>query len=225
MAPATVTAQGGKKATAVQTAAALPALPIQLPPAFGESLNAPIRRAEFSQENGIRGAQVFANLCKDEGLAALFCCPGNYTVINALAEVGVPCYGGRAEGSMVAAEDGFSLVTGEVTASSGTAGTEGPGFAHMIMDIAAARFASTPLLILASNMRLAQEDSQRGMQFLMQQPITENIRKWAKRITQPSRIFEYGAYAFRNLKSGVPGVVHLDFPGEVAGAVHRSVEA
>jgi len=32
----------------------------------------------------------------------------------------------------------------------------------------------------------------------------------------PDRVWEYGAYAFRNLKSGVPGPVHLDFPGEVA---------
>ena len=34
----------------------------------------------------------------------------------------------------------------------------------------------------------------------------------------PNRVHEYGAYAFRNLKSGIPGPVHLDFPGEVARA-------
>src|SRR5260221_4691578 len=45
--------------------------------------------------NGMSGAEVFAKLCKEEELAALFCCPGNYTVINAIAAAGVPAYGGR----------------------------------------------------------------------------------------------------------------------------------
>ena len=76
--------------------------------------------------------------------------PGNYTVINAIA--GVPTYGGRSEGSMCTMADGFSRVTGEVTACSGT---EGPGFTNMIMNIAAANGARTPLLVLASNMELA----------------------------------------------------------------------
>lgn len=71
--------------------------------AGADSMNAPIRRADFSTEGGISGAQIFANLCKDEGLAALFCAPGNYTVINAIAEVGIPCYGGRNESSMASA--------------------------------------------------------------------------------------------------------------------------
>src|ERR1035438_8718740 len=33
---------------------------------------------------GMTGAEVFAKLCKEEDLAAMFCCPGNYTVINAI---------------------------------------------------------------------------------------------------------------------------------------------
>ncbi len=39
---------------------------------------------------GMSGAEVFAKLCKDEDLAAMFCCPGNYTVINAMAAAGIP---------------------------------------------------------------------------------------------------------------------------------------
>src|ERR1700719_627557 len=30
---------------------------------------------------GLSGAEVFAKFCKEEDLAAVFCCPGNYTVI------------------------------------------------------------------------------------------------------------------------------------------------
>jgi thiamine pyrophosphate-dependent acetolactate synthase large subunit-like protein len=165
--------------------------------------------------NGMSGAEVFAKLCKEEDLAAMFCCPGNYTVINAIAAAGIPTYGGRTEGAMCAAADGFSRVTGEVTACSGT---EGPGFTHMIMNIASANSARTPLLVLASNMQIAGDDREQFIQTGYQQPITTGIKKYGKRLTAPNRVWEYGAYAFRNLKSGVPGPVHLDFPGEVARA-------
>ena len=165
--------------------------------------------------NGMTGAEIFAKLCKEEELAALFCCPGNYTVINAIAAAGVPAYGGRTEGAMCAAADGFSRVTGEVTA---TSGTEGPGFTHMIMNIAAANAARTPLLVLASNMQLAGEDREQFIQIGYQQPTTEGMKKYGKRIIAPNRVYEYGAYAFRQLKSGIPGPVHLDFPAETARA-------
>jgi thiamine pyrophosphate-dependent acetolactate synthase large subunit-like protein len=180
--------------------------------AVTDSLAAPPQRVEFPAE-GMTGAQVFANLCCDEDLAALFCAAGNYHLINEIAQVGIPCYGGRTEGSMCSAADAFSRVTGEVVACSGT---EGPGFTHMIMNIGAANAAHTPLLVLASNTRLASEDNRNFIQFMYQQPVTEGMKKYGKRITVPSRIYEYGSYAFRHLKSGVPGVVHLDFPEEVA---------
>ena len=167
------------------------------------------------------GAQVFAKACKEEGLAALFCAPGNYTVINAIASEGIPCYGGRTEGMMCAAADGFARVTGEVAAASGT---EGPGFTNMIMNIAAANAARSPLLVLASNMTLALEDTEQGIQRVYQQPTTEGMRKYGKRLINPERVHEYAGYAFRQLKSGVPRPVHLDFPGEVARRAFESPE-
>src|SRR5271166_1846115 len=164
---------------------------------------------------GMTGAEVFAKLCKEEELAAMFCCPGNYTVINAIAAAGIPAYGGRTEGAMCSMADGFSRVTGEATACSGT---EGPGFTHMIMNIASAHAARTPLLVLASNMQIAGDDRETFIQTGYQQPLTTGMKKYGKRLIAPDRVWEYGGYAFRNLKSGVPGPVHLDFPGEVARA-------
>lgn len=183
-------------------------IPKEIPAALAESP----KPATF-EGKGMTGAEVFAKLCKEEELAALFCCPGNYTVINAIAAAGVPAYGGRTEGAMCAAADGFSRVTGEVTA---TSGTEGPGFTHMIMNIAAANAARTPLLVLASNMQLAGEDREQFIQLGYQQPTTEGMKKYGKRIIAPNRVYEYGAYAFRHLKSGIPAPVHLDFPAETA---------
>ncbi len=187
---------------------------IRIPKEIPESLNEAPKVGSF-EGTGMTGAEVFAKLCKDEQLAALFCCPGNYTVINAIAAAGIPSYGGRTEGAMCAAADGFSRVTGEVTA---TSGTEGPGFTHMIMNIAAANAARTPLLVLASNMQIAGDDRERFIQTAYQQPTTEGMKKYGKRLIAPNRVYEYGAYAFRQLKSGIPGPVHLDFPAEVARA-------
>jgi thiamine pyrophosphate-dependent acetolactate synthase large subunit-like protein len=169
----------------------------------------------------MNGAQVFARACAQEGLAALFCCPGNYQVINAIAAEGIPTYGGRTEGSMCSAADGFIRVTGEIAACSGT---EGPGFTHMIMNIGAANAARTPLLVLASNMTWGGDDTERNIQRGYQQVTTEGLKKYGKRLIDPKRTWEYAGYAFRQLRSGQPGPVHLDFTGEVARESFESAE-
>ncbi|MBZ5559979.1 MAG: thiamine pyrophosphate-binding protein [Acidobacteriia bacterium] len=163
----------------------------------------------------LTGAQVFARVCKEEGVAALFCCPGNYPVIHAIASTGIPSFGGRHEGSMAHAADAFIRITGELAVCSGT---EGPGFTDMICAIASANAARTPLLVLASNMAMYQEDTEAGIQLGYQQPTTEGLKKYGKRLINPKRVHEYAGYAFRQLRSGVPKPVHLDFPAEVASA-------
>lgn len=191
--------------------------PIAPPEDLGESLAEAPDPAVFP----MNGAQVFARACKNEGLAALFCCPGNYQVINAIAAEGIPSYGGRTEGGMCAAADAFIRVTGEIAACSGT---EGPGFTNMIMNIGAANAARTPLLVLASNMTVARDDTEQGIQRGYQQPTTEGMKKYGKRLITPSRVYEYAAYAFRHLRTGVPRPVHLDFTGEVARARFESTD-
>ena len=84
---------------------------INIAEAFTQSLAEDPKPGKF-EGRGMSGAQVFAQLCKEEELAALFCCPGNYTVINALAAAGIPSYGGRSEGAMCSMADGFSRATG-----------------------------------------------------------------------------------------------------------------
>ena len=160
------------------------------------------------------GAEVFAKSCKEEDLAALFCCPGNYQIINAISAAGIPAFGGRSEGSMTSAADGFSRCTGEVTACSGT---EGPGFTNMIMNIAVAHRARTPLLVLASNVTIATDDREYFIQTGYQQPTTEGLKKYGKRLIAPDRVHEYTAYAFRNLEDrragpGAPGFSGRDLP-------------
>src|SRR5215813_4242951 len=114
----TVIAFGENKANAADTAENRP---IKVPDEFAQAAKAAPAKAAFP----MTGAQVFARVCKEEGLAAFFCCPGNYNVQNAIAIEGIPTYSGRNEGAMCHAADAFTRITGEVAA---TSGTEGPGF-------------------------------------------------------------------------------------------------
>ena len=184
---------------------------IRIPDEIPRTLAEAAKPANFP----MTGAEVFAKFCNDEGVAGFFCCPGNYNMINAIAAEGIPSYGGRCEGNMVSAADAFIRVTGEIAA---TSGTEGPGFTNMIMNIGAANAARTPLLVIASNKTIGEDDTEHGIQTAYQQSQTDGLKKWGKRLITPNRIYEYAAYAFRQLKTGVPKPVHLDFPGEISRA-------
>ncbi len=212
-AAATAALAGGGAAAAQsqQAAGAVSGSAIRVPAEFAAAASTKGKDFTFP----MTGAEVFARACKEEGVAALFCCPGNYTVVHAMASAGIPAFGGRHEGSMAHAADAFIRSTGELAVASGT---EGPGFTDMICAIACANAARTPLLVVASNMSMGQEDTEAGIQLGYQQPTTEGLKKYGKRLINPRRVHEYAGYAFRQLKSGVPKPVHLDFPSEVASA-------
>jgi len=197
----------------VGTASAQEAPPaeIKLAPEFVEGLKAGPTPKDFP----MTGADVFARACKEEGVAGLFQCPGNYNITHAMTFAGIPTWSGRHEGSMAHAADGYARMTGEVAACSGT---EGPGFTNMICAVAEANAARTPLLVLASNMNIAGEDAEQGLQMSSpyQQPTTDGMKKYGKRLINTKRIWEYAQFAFRQLKSGVPKPVHLDFPTEIS---------
>ena len=125
-------ALGGAGATAaalgaggVARAAEGDAKPITIPNEFESAKHAPLPAVDFP----MTGAQVFARACKEEGVKALFTCPGNYDVVHAIGDTGIPTYSGRHEGALCHAADAFCRATGEIAA---TSGTEGPGFTNMI---------------------------------------------------------------------------------------------
>src|SRR5687768_1904455 len=169
------TAVEGQQGSQNAPAAADAPPPIRVPAEFAADANA----APVTFSFPMTGAQVFARACKEEGVAALFTCPGNYPVTHAIASTGIPAYGGRHEGSMAHAADAFIRVTGEIAVASGT---EGPGFTDMICAIACANAARTPLLVVASNMSIGAEDTEGGIQLGYQQPTTEGLKKYGKRL-------------------------------------------
>ena len=193
--------QGSQNPPAAGTVA-----PIRVPAEFAAATAA----APVTFEFPMTGAQVFARACKEEGVAALFACPGNYRSIHALAAAGIPAYGGRHEGSMAHAADAFIRVTGEIAVASGT---EGPGFTDMICAIACANAARTPLLSSPATCRSAQEDTEAGIQLGYQQPTTEGLKKYGKRLIIPRRVHEYAGYAFRQLQERRAGAGAPRLPG------------
>lgn len=188
---------------------------IKVPVEISSRNATPLPKIDFP----MTGANLFGRACKAEGVAAMFLSPGNYAVAHAIANAGIPAFGGRHEGNMCSAADGFIRACGEIAV---TSGTEGPGFTNMISGIAAAHAARTPMLVVASNMQIRNDDTEAGIQVMYQQPLTEGIKKYGKRLITPERTAEYVGYAFRQLKTGIPGVVHLDFPGEVSSHLFKS---
>src|SRR5258708_3624537 len=94
-----------------ETAVPTISIPKTIPDSMGEALKAPT-----FEGRGMTGAEVFAKLCKEEELAALFCCPGNYTVINAIAAAGIPAYGGANHSATSARPRGVSRAPRGVSA-------------------------------------------------------------------------------------------------------------
>src|SRR5260370_18390036 len=94
-------------ASPIGSAATADAPPIRIPAEFAAANAAPLPKVEFP----MNGAQLFARACKEEGVAALFCCPGNYGVIHAIAATGIPAFGGRPQGPMAHAAAPFSRTT------------------------------------------------------------------------------------------------------------------
>jgi hypothetical protein len=64
-------------------AAGKPIPSIRIPKEVTDTASEPTRLGSFEGQ-GMTGAEVFAKACKEENLAALFCCPGNYPVIQAI---------------------------------------------------------------------------------------------------------------------------------------------
>jgi hypothetical protein len=84
------TGAAGLPLAASAAAKEAPGQPLPLPAAFAVSAKTPYETPKLP----MNGATLFAVACKAEGLAALFCCPGNYTVTHAMANIGIPVYTG-----------------------------------------------------------------------------------------------------------------------------------
>ena len=166
------------------------------------------------------GAQVFARACVEEELAALFCASGNYEVVHALAEAGVPAFGGRRESAMAHAADAFVRVTGELALCSAS---RGPGLVEMLSGIASAGAARTPLLVVTGHAPSGSDDS--AFQYENHDALGGAMLKYRRVVESASQVHECAATAFRQVKSGLPRPVQLDLlPDAVTATVQSPAE-
>ena len=158
------------------------------------------------------GAQVTKVLC-EEGIRHIFTlCGGHIAPIYlACAEAGIRVIDTRHEQAAAHAADGMARVTRGLGVAVVTAG---PGLTDAVTGIANARYADSPVLILAGSAPVAEWD--RGaLQEMPQLDVVQPITKWARVVTDPRRIGEYTAEAVRAALSGKPGPVYLELPIDV----------
>jgi acetolactate synthase-1/2/3 large subunit len=169
-----------------------------------------LRRTKMAKRHG--GAQV-AKVLREEGVQHIFTlCGGHIAPIYlACAEAGIRVIDTRHEQAAAHAADGMARVTRRLGVAVVTAG---PGLTDAVTGIANARYADSPVLILAGSAPVAEWD--RGaLQEMPQLDVVKPITKWARVVTDPRRIGEYTAEAVRAALSGKPGPVYLELPIDV----------
>ncbi len=164
-------------------------------------------------ENIHNGGVQVATVLQKEGVKCLFTlCGGHIAPIYlAAGAMGIRVIDVRHEQAAAHAADGWARVTRHLGVAVVTAG---PGVTDAVTGVANAFYADTPLLLLAGSAPVREWD--RGaLQEMNQIDLFKPITKWARVVTDPTRVAEYVATAIREALSGIPGPVYLELPLDV----------
>lgn len=96
----------------------------------------------------------------------------------------------------------------------------GPGAINLTTGLANALIDCAPVVALGGSSPVGSM-GKGGFQDIDQLAIMKPVTKWAVRVTDPRRIPELIAAAFRHARSGTPGPVYVDLPGDV---LHQEVD-
>lgn len=161
----------------------------------------------------ISGAQLLVKALKQEGIDRIFSLCGDHlnAVYHACLEQGIRIVDVRHESAAAHMADGWARVTGRPGVC---AVTGGPGHTNAITGVATAFLAGSPVIFLSGAFETIGADRY-TFQELDQIGLARPITKWARLVTDPKRIPEYTATAFREAMAGRPGPVHLSLPVDV----------
>ena len=95
--------------------------------------------------------------------------------------------------------------------------TAGPGFTNALTSVASARFANTPMVLIAGSVGIESYEKL-DLQDMQQLPVIESMVKKALVCHRAERIPEYIDIAYRTAISGRPGPVYLELPVDVLNA-------
>lgn len=156
---------------------------------------------------------AIANILKMEGVEYLFCFPAN-PLIDAAAAAGIRPIIARTERGAVNMADGYSRIAGN--GKIGVVATQfGPGIENAFGAVAHAYADSIPILVLPGGV----EQTRTGINPYFSAPRNyQAITKWTEQLNLPGRTPEMLRHAFSCLRSGQPGPVVLEVPGDIAAS-------
>jgi len=145
-----------------------------------------------------------------EGNEYLFCFPAN-PLINEAATAGIRPIIARTERGAINMADGYSRIKGGghfgVVATQG-----GPGIENGFGAVAHAFADSIPLLVLPGGTNR----SRQGVRPDFSAPLNyQHVTKWTAELNMADRVPEMMRYAYMNMRTGRPGPVVLEIPGDV----------
>ncbi len=157
--------------------------------------------------------KLVARALKQEGTQVVFTLCGGHvmSIYDGCLDEGIRVVDVRHEATAAFAADGWSRLTGVPGVAIVTAG---PGVTNAMTGIANAYRAQSPAVIIGGQgpHNLSGKGALQEMDLLT---VLRPITKWQVKVTDPKRIPEMVATAFRQAASGVPGPVYLELPVDV----------
>lgn len=164
----------------------------------------------------VDGAHLLTKALRQHGVERIFGLCGDHVnpIFNACIDEGIQIIDTRQESAAVHMADAWARVTGKPGVS---VVTGGPGHTNSITGLATAWLASSPLIAISGQYDTSLKD--RGaLQEMDQVAVVEPVTKWSRLVTDPARLPEYIALAWKEATTGRPGPVHLSVPVNVAAA-------
>ena len=164
----------------------------------------------------LTGAHLLVRALKRHGVERIFGLCGDHinAIFNACLDEGVAVVDVRQESAAAHMADGWARVTGQPGVS---VVTGGPGHTNSLTGIATAWMACSPVIAI-SGMHESRLRDRGALQEINQVELVRPITKWVRIVTEPARLSQYIAIAYREAMSGRPGPVHLTIPSDVLEA-------
>ena len=154
--------------------------------------------------------KLVARALWNEGTEVIFTLCGGHVmaIYDGCLDEGIRVVDVRHEASAAFAADAWSRLTGRPGVAVVTAG---PGVTNAVTGIANAYRAQSPAVIIGGQgpLSLAGKGALQEMDLM---GVLKPITKWQAQVSDPSRIPEMVATAFRQAMSGTPGPVYLEMP-------------
>lgn len=157
--------------------------------------------------------KIVARALRQEGAQVVFTLCGGHVmaIYDGCLDEGIRVVDVRHEATAAFAADGWSRLTGTPGVAIVTAG---PGVTNAVTAVANAWRAQSPLVLIGGQgpHALAGKGALQEMDLM---GVLRSITKYQVQITDPKRIPELIATAFRQAQSGVPGPVYVEIPVDV----------